>query len=166
MFTVSVSVTTVLAYLHTTKVLVSRVLNFDILYRSYNSIFILTASLSLFLLLAQVKISNPFAKKTLKTCASASFSVYLIQCSQGFWENYLLGHYEYVAAFSVFKAVVYVLLISIIMYTAMLILGIIQDKLFGICRINKLCQKVDSFVSAIFNTLYTKSLAHFAKISS
>ncbi|MCQ2484473.1 MAG: acyltransferase [Clostridia bacterium] len=166
MLTVSLAVTTILAYLHTTKVLVSRVLNFDILYRSYNSIFILTASVSLFLLLAQVQISNSFAKKVLRICASASFSVYLIQCSQGFWENYLSGHYEYIASFHVVKAVIYVLLISILMFTTMLILGIMQDKLFGICKVNKLCKKVESSADRIFNALYIKLLTRLSKINS
>lgn len=133
------------------------------IYENYNFIIMILFSLSLFLLIARIKVKNTKIIKIICAVSSAAFSVYLIQCNHSVLEYLIDKHFSFLGTYSSIAAFAAAIGISLAIYIIFTILGILQNKLFNICRINKLCDFIELTAKKVFDLFYSKILSKCVK---
>lgn len=133
-------------------------ISYSDMYNKYNFIFTLILSVSLFALISKIKIQKPKMQNFIKIVASASFSVYLIQCNHSVMREFIEKHFMFIGSYSPVAAAAAAIGISAAVYIGLTVLGILQDALFRLCRIDKLCVLFERLLKRIFSGLYSKVL--------
>lgn len=148
----------IIAFLSNSRSLTFMGVDYNKTYENYNFIVTLALSISLFLLISKIRISGKNIRKFIITLSSASFSVYLIQCNHSVMETFIENQLGFIGSFSPTKALAAAVGISLAIYIAFTLLGILQNYIFKLLHINKLCRTIESIFIKIFNTFYSKIL--------
>lgn len=128
-------------------------------YCHYNFIVVALLSVMLFVLVSKIKVKSIKLTKVLTLFSSVAFSVYLIQCNRSVWNEFFESKkFAFIGNFSPIISVLAAIGTSFAIYLAFSILGIIQNKLFKLCRINILCDKIEKLVRKTFDWFYKSIL--------
>ena len=155
-FVVSVLLECVYAFLSNSRELNFLWVEYNKHYKDYNCLFLVSMSISMFLLLSKINVESDKIKKYLRRICSVSFSIYLIQCSPAIFGRYIVEKFVFVGNFGVIKAVAVTLGISTAINVVCLTLGFIQDKLFKIIKIPKLCLFIENKINICYDYIYKK----------
>lgn len=123
---------------------------YEFVHLFYYNIFVFFSSVSLFLLIAGLKIKSSFIKKLLPIASGVSFSVYLIQCNPAVWD-YLCDRFYFIGKMPSAKAVLCFFGITILMYIIFSAVGFLQKKLFDLAGVGKFCIKAEAFIKKEYN---------------
>lgn len=127
--------------------------DYNTVYLFYNNIFNFFGSIALFSALLNIRVSSEKIKKCVSTASGVSFTVFLVHVSPAVWECLLRG-FRFVGKMIAIKSIPLFFLIAIGIYVGGTVIGLLQNRLFIVLKINNICNKIESFVTSIFNKIY------------
>ena len=125
-------------------------------FSAYNCVFVVGASIMLFLLLAKVDFKSEKIKNALSVMSASAFTVYLVHCAPLIYDNYIEGKMTFVRDFGALKTLGAILGIIISIYAAGMILGVVQNKLFKLIRIPNFFRLVENKINICYDSLYER----------
>lgn len=125
---------------------------------SYISPTIVLASIGIFIACSKITFPKSI-EKIIKLCSPAALGVYLIHVQKYIWVYIIKGFSADFAKESTIVMVGLIFLSAIIIYTACTIIDLLRIQLFKFLRIKKLCQKIDTLITKVFNKRFGKALS-------
>lgn len=122
----------------------------------YNNAFVLISSVTLFILLLGINIKSDKLKKFLSVVSAASFSVYLVHGSPAVWK-YIRRKLGFIGQMNTLSSVLSIIGIAVGIYVASILIGLLQDKIFKLAKIDVLCDKLGKFAEKIYDSVYKKA---------
>ena len=128
-------------------------------FTSYNCVFVVGASIMLFIILAQINIKSGGVKNVLKAVSSVAFSVYLIHCAPLIFDNYIVSKMSFVSSHGFFGSIAMLLGSAAAVFAAGTVLGLLQDGLFRLIRIPKFFRFIENKINLCYDSVYKRFFA-------
>lgn len=125
-------------------------------FSSYNCIFVVSASIMLFMMMAKINVKSSTAKRVLKTAGASAFAVYLIHCSPLIFDNYIDGKMRFITTHGVFGSIGMLFAVALGIYFVGVSLGILQNELFRLVGIPKLFKLLENKIVLCYDSIYKK----------
>ncbi len=125
-------------------------------FSSYNCVFVVGASLSLFIALARIRIKSDAAGKILSKLSSVSFTVYLVHTAPIIFEKCITGRFGFIGNYGFFRALAALAGIVLLIYSVGTVLGLVQDLLFRILHLPNLFRFIENKINMCYDFLYRK----------
>ena len=109
----------------------------------YNSPTIMISAICYLLIFSKIKINSKYGK-IIKVLGMSTFSVYIVNCTDVFWNNVMNGLFSATVDYPVYKMVFSILSFSVIFVLFVLLFDILRRKLFTICGVTKLYTFIDN----------------------
>lgn len=138
-------------------------IDYSKVYGNYNFIVVFILSISLFMLISKINTKSLKLKKIIILLSTVSLSVYLIQCNHAVWNNLIVDQFGFIGKNSPISAVISAIGVSMALYIGFTVLGILQNKLFKICKIKNLCNSIENIAKKVFDLFYSKFLSKCVK---
>lgn len=124
---------------------------------SYTSPTIVMAGIGIFIACSKMTFPKPM-EKIISICSPAALGVYLIHVQDLVWIYVIAGFSVDFAKESTIVMVGLIFLSAIIIYVACTIIDLLRIQLFKLLRIKKLCLKIDSAATKVFNKFFGRFL--------
>ena len=117
---------------------------------NYTSPFLVLASIHLFMFFEQYVPKKKINKKVIVFFAPLSFGVYLIHTNAAIWENVMKNNFIFITNYLSFKFVLLIFMSAILIFVGCAFIDYFRIKLFKICRLNILVDKIEKKINSIF----------------
>lgn len=108
---------------------------------SYNGPFVLFEAISLMLIFKDFNIKNKYFTKIITFVSPLTFGVYLLH-EMVFSREYIMRKIGFLTKYNVFLIVLFTFLFAVAIFSVCIIIEYIRVKVFKLCRINKLVNKI------------------------
>lgn len=125
-------------------------------FSSYNCVFVVGASVALFVALAKINIKSAAVGKVLGKLSSVSLTVYLVHTAPVIFDNCITGRFGFFADYGFFKALAVLAGIVLLIYSVGTVLGLVQDLLFRILHLPNLFRFIENKINMCYDFLYRK----------
>lgn len=119
-----------------------KVKKYENMFMVYNSLYIVINSIILLLLFKDIVIENKHLKKVLENLSKTSFSVYIIHCQYFVFFYFLNKRFKHYVELNLIQMVVAIFSTIIVIYLMCSITDYIRIKLFKLCRVNNLIDRL------------------------
>lgn len=130
-------------------------------FSSYNCVFVVGASLALFVALAKINIKSAAVGKVLSKISAVSFTVYLVHTAPIIFDNCITGKFGFIGSYGFLKALGTYMGVVLLIYNVGIVLGLVQDLLFRILHLPNLFRFIENKINMCYDFLYRK---FFSKI--
>lgn len=121
-----------------------------IVLKKYSSFATVALSIAVFVFVLNMKLKvGPKISKVIKSFSAASLAVYLTHTHPEIFYKWIVNGFQWIAQLSLPLAVVAIIGISLAITVAGCLIGIIQQKLFDVLRIYRLCDAVADRLTCI-----------------
>ena len=127
----------------------------EYLFHAYVSPAVMTLSLAVFFLFANLK-DIPISKNILLACSSSAFSVYLIHSHPLLWNSYFRNASQWILDCSAIEMLVCIPAMAILIFLFCIVIDIIRAKLFSLVKTHVLIQRLEQIITRIFDKLVDK----------
>ena len=125
-------------------------------FTSYNCIFVVGASVALFIALAKINFKSNEIKKLFALLSSASFTVYLVHASPMIYDNCIVGRMSFIGNYDLLKALGALAAVVFAIYFGGTVLGLVQNLIFKILHIPNLLKFLENTINMCYDFLYRR----------